>query len=139
MTTSRSPLRRTLVALTATSVLGLTGCGGSDSGSSDAGKPPAPDPKASALATQAAATVKITIKGNDIAPVGEPVTIAVGQTVSIDVTSDRAGALHVHSSPEHEFDFKAGTSHFEFALDQPGQVDIEEHESDTLVARVTVQ
>lgn len=139
MTISHAPLRRTLVALTATAALGLTGCGGDDSGSSPSGKPPSPDTKASALATQAAATINVTIKGKDIAPVGEPLRIGVGQTVSIDVTSDRAGALHVHSTPEHEFEFDPGTSHFEFTLDQPGQVDIEEHESETLIARVLVQ
>ena len=91
------------------------------------------------MATAAAATLKVTIKGKDIAPVAEPLHVGVGQTVSIDVTSDRAGTIHVHSTPEHEYDFDPGTSDFEFPLDQPGQVDIEEHESGTLLARVTVQ
>ncbi len=139
MTISHQPFRRTLAALTAVAALGLAGCGGSSSGSSDAGKPPSPATKASALNTQAAATIEVTIKGNNIAPVAEPLTIGVGQTVSIDVTSDRAGTLHVHSSPEHEYNFNPGSSHYEFTLDQPGQVDIEEHVSNTLIARVTVQ
>ena len=133
------PPRRTLVALTAAAALALAGCGGSSASDTTDGKPPSPATKASALATQAAATIKVTIKGNDIAPVAEPLKIGVGQTVSVDVTSDRAGTLHVHSTPEHEYNFNPGTSHFEFTLDQPGQVDIEEHVSDTLIARVTVQ
>ena len=36
-------------------------------------------------------------------------------------------------------EFEPGTTRLEVELEQPGQVDIEEHESDTLIARVLVK
>src|ERR671921_229522 len=65
--------------------------------------------------------------------------VAVGQRLTITVQSNRAGELHVHSDPEHTFEFGAGTETFRLTVDTPGSVDIEEHESDALVARLLVR
>ena len=62
-----------------------------------------------------------------------------GDVLLVTITSDRAGELHVHSSPEQEVAFGAGTTELEVELKQPGQVDIEEHESGVLIARVLVR
>ena len=72
-------------------------------------------------------------------PVAEEVRAKAGDVLLVTITSDRAGELHVHSSPEQEVGFEQGTTEVEVELEQPGQVDIEEHASDTLIARVLVK
>ena len=72
-------------------------------------------------------------------PVAEEVRAKAGDVLLVTITSDRAGELHVHSSPEQEVGFEQGTTEVEVELEQPGQVDIEEHESGALVARVLVK
>ena len=84
-------------------------------------------------------TVDVTIKGDTVSPQAEQLQVGVGDKITLQVTSDRDGEIHVHSSPEHEFEVKPGRNTFSFTLDQPGQVDVEEHESDTLVLRITAR
>jgi plastocyanin len=115
------------VALAAT----VTGCS-TASGSSDSSS------RASAQA-HTTKRIAVTVKGDQVTPAAEPITISVGQKVELDVTSDRDGVLHVHSSPEHEFDFKPGKSTFSFTLDQPGTVIVEEHVTDALVLKILVR
>ncbi len=103
----------------------------SSPGKDDASKTPAPAP--------AGPTVQVTIKGDSVQPVGKQVDLGVGDTLTVDVDSDRAGEMHVHSTPEQTFDFKAGRSTFEITLDKPGTVDVEEHVSDTLLIRALVR
>jgi hypothetical protein len=143
MTTSLPPLRRSLIVLAASAALALSGCGGNDPDSaapaassehSDHGSSQEPDTSGAA-----AATVDVTIEGDEVTPVAQAVEIGVGETVLLNITSDRSGELHVHSSPEQEFEFESGTSAVEVTLDQPGTVDIEEHESDALIVRVLVK
>jgi hypothetical protein len=148
MTTSLQPLRRTLIVLAASAALALSGCGGDepDAGASaspehsdHADQSDSPSPSKSDGPVEAAATVDVTIEGDEVTPVAQAVQIGVGETVLLNVTSDRSGELHVHSSPEQELEFEAGTTELEVTLDQPGSVDIEEHESDMLVVRVLVK
>jgi ABC-type phosphate transport system substrate-binding protein len=115
------PVSATLAAVLA-AALGLAGCSDDTSG------------KASSDAT----TVEVTIKGSSVEPVAKKVDIGVGGTITVKVDSDRAGELHVHSTPEQTFDFKAGTSSYDVTLDKPGTVDIEEHVSDTVLIRALV-
>jgi type IV pilus biogenesis protein CpaD/CtpE len=133
---STSYLRQGVVALSATALLLLAGCGGEDA----SGSTPTDTASQSDQATAKADTqIDVTIKGEDVTPVAQAVQLEVGQTLQINLTSDRSGELHVHSSPEQSFEFEAGTSQFRVTLDKPGSVDIEEHVSDALVVRVLVQ
>ena len=128
--------------------LGLAGCG-DDSPSTPAvsSTPTAPASTPSASESSAPASppapvgpsLELVVDGDSVEPVGRKIEAAVGDTLVIRVTSDRAGELHVHSSPEQELGFEPGTTELEVDLTQPGQVDVEEHESDTLIARVLVQ
>jgi spore coat protein U-like protein len=115
------PVTGTLAAVLA-AVLCLAGCSDGTSG------------KASSDAT----TVEVTIKGDSVEPVAKKVDIGVGGTITVKVDSDRAGELHVHSTPEQTLAFKAGTSSYDVTLDKPGTVDIEEHVSDTVLIRALV-
>ena len=130
------------------SALGLAGCG--DDGPSEptgATTPTAPastpsSTEGSTPASPAPAvgpSLDVSVEGDKIDPVGKAIDAKSGDTLLITITSDRAGELHVHTSPEQELEFKAGTTKLEVELKQPGQVDVEEHASDTLIARVLVK
>ena len=83
--------------------------------------------------------VSVTIKGDSVTPHAKPIEASVGQPIVLDVTSDRAAELHVHSSPEHEFEVAPGHNSYRFTLEQPGVVDVEEHQTEDLVLRITVK
>lgn len=153
-TTLHPRLRRTFVALTATTALALSGCGGdepetqstpsasptaSDTPSPSKSKKAEPADETSAPASVDEVVVDVTIAGDDVTPVAQSVELAVGETLLLEVNSDRAGELHVHSSPEQFADFAAGASQLDFTFDKPGSVDIEEHDSGELIVRVLVQ
>jgi hypothetical protein len=152
MTTSHAHLRRTLVALSAATVLALAGCGGDDSeaqtldtsdspaasespSTSESGKPK----QSSESPAADEVTVKVSIKGGDVTPVAQAVDLGVGETLVLAIDSDRGGELHVHSTPEQMVEFQSGASRHELTFDKPGSVDIEEHESGALIARVLVK
>ena len=149
-------MRRALVAAVI-ATLALTGCGSNgDSPRTDetTSSTPSPTPAAADEATHTPTeepsaqpsdepsdddAIEIEIEGDRITPNGERIKVGTGETVTLDIRSDRAGELHVHSSPEQEIEFVAGTSKVDVTLDQPGSVDIEEHESGALIVRVLVK
>jgi plastocyanin len=129
----------------------LTACGGqadkpeaaptdspSSSSPSESPSQTAP-PKPSKKPKPAGATAEVTIEGGSVTPVAQSVEVEVGETVTLEVTSDRAGELHVHSTPEQYKQFEQGRSTISMVFDKPGAVDVEEHESHALVLRVLVQ
>lgn len=122
-------IRPILAALTGLAVLTLTaGCGG-DSES------PAADASSTGSDTT---TIEVTIKGDEIVPAGERVQATAGEPVHIVVTSDREGELHVHSSPEQELAYEAGTTELDVTIDKPGIVEIEDHVADVLIVQLEV-
>lgn len=131
----RSSLPLPVVALCLTGLLSglLSGCGGdtSSAGEGDA-------PGSSQGSSQATTDVDVTVDGDTISPTNQEVRVGVGGTVDLHVTSDRAGELHVHASPEQELAFGQGTTDLTVTLDKPGSVDVEEHETETLVLRILV-
>lgn len=150
----RSRLLRTPLVLTLAATLWLAaGCG--DDEEPEAGtSSPAPtetaseEPSETAEATPSESaspseepgqSVAITIQGDDVTPVAQQVELGVGEELVLEVTSDRAGELHVHSNPEQEPAFKQGTSSITLSFDKPGQVDVEEHESHSLILRLLVK
>ncbi|KRB73114.1 hypothetical protein ASE01_20290 [Nocardioides sp. Root190] len=81
----------------------------------------------------------MTIKGSKVGPNAQGVSAAPGEAITIAFDADRAGQLHVHSKPEQFVDFPAGTSSKELVIRTPGTVEIEEHDSEAVVAVVTVK
>ena len=53
--------------------------------------------------------------------------------------ADKAGEIHVHSSPEQELQYAAGTTDKTITLDQPGVVEMESHTLDKLIAQLEVR
>jgi hypothetical protein len=160
--TSRSPLRRTLAGAGSALLLAATlaACGGdsespnasepssqsaespSESSSPSGSESPSKSPSKSPSRTKsedAGPTLEVEVEGNEVKPVAEQLDLAVGERLTITVQSDRDGELHVHSDPEHTFDFGPGSKTFRLTIDTPGSVDIEEHVSDALVARLLVR
>jgi hypothetical protein len=103
------------VAVVLISVLTLTACG---RGSSSAGSSDLPVKK-----------IAITFHGSDVTPNGSDIDVKVGQPIEFDVTADKPGEIHVHSSPqEQEFEYRAGSSTFEVKpIPAPTQVTVESH------------
>ena len=140
-------LRRTLVVAALAGNVALAGCGG-DADSSRGPAPTATDGVSESASVErspeqqgpsAAATIRVLIQGDSVTPVAEQVEIGVGDTVEVLVRSDRAGELHVHSTPERVVALRRGRSVVPVRLERPGSVDIEEHHSGVLVARVLVR
>jgi hypothetical protein len=102
-------------------LLGLTACGDDDS------------------APTTPVSIKVTIEGDTVTPNGERVKVAVGQPVELHVTADAPGEIHVHSDPEQELEYDAGTSTVEIEpIDQPGVVDVESHALEQVIVQLEV-
>lgn len=108
--------------------LALVGCGGEDDSDGDGGSSPKGD----------AQTVQITIENGDISPKGERVETTAGTPVTLEITSDVAGELHVHSRPEQEIEYDEGTSDHELTIDTPGIVEVESHEPPVQILQLQV-
>ena len=52
--------------------------------------------------------------------------------------ADEPGELHVHSSPEQELEYGAGTTTLKLTLDQPGVVDVESHDPKAVIVQLEV-
>ncbi|MGI9156428.1 MAG: hypothetical protein ACR2FG_07300 [Marmoricola sp.] len=116
------PKRRLLAVLVLASVgaVALAGCGSSGS-------------TASGATTQ---KIAITIKGTAVSPKNKRIAVPVDKPITLTITSDRSGELHLHSSPEQHIEFTSGTTVRTITLTVPGVVELEEHQSDTLLAQL---
>ena len=110
----------------------LTGCGGGDD---------ADPPASSGGATTEGDTVAVTVtrEGDEFTPNGERVELEVDQTLVLTVDADEAGEIHVHSTPEQEIAYDAGTSEHELVIDRPGVVEVESHEPDVVLLQLEVR
>jgi hypothetical protein len=84
--------------------------------------------------------IDITFNGSDVSPNGTDIDVKVGQRLEFDVTADKPGEIHVHSSPEQEFEYDKGSSTLQVKpIQVPGRVTVESHTLDKtlfiLVAR----
>jgi hypothetical protein len=107
----------------------LAGCGSSD----------AKEGSATKTDSGGATTIDITFKGDTVAPENAKIEVEAGKPITLHIVADKPGELHVHSSPEHEFEYKAGTTDETFTIKQPGVIDMESHTLDKLVAQLEVR
>ena len=124
----RAPRSHLLVVVVATLLLALAGCGSSKDSTSVGGSQDSSD----------SMTIDITIKDKAVKPSGSKVEVKAGSPIHLRIDSDMAGELHVHSSPEQEIEFKAGTTEKTLTIDQPGVVDVEIHQLDKVVVQLQV-
>ncbi|ANH40499.1 hypothetical protein I601_4104 [Nocardioides dokdonensis FR1436] len=148
-----------LIAAVLTTVLALSACSGGDdestadapevtakasddSGSGSPEESPSTSPPQSALPTEeapAGPTIEVRIEGDKVAPNAEELSLAVNETLVWNITSDRAGELHVHSKPEQFVEFGEGETRAEMTVETPGSVEVEDHETSAVVAILEVR
>ncbi|GAA4695811.1 hypothetical protein [Nocardioides nanhaiensis] len=150
-------------AAVAALVLALSACGSDDdtagsatesSPSASASESASPTPSGSASestsesagetdtsepAEPAGPSIDISVEGDQVTPNAETLEVEVGQPLTLNISSDRAGELHVHAKPEQYVDFEAGNTESELVIETPGSVEIEEHESGAVIALLTVR
>lgn len=86
-----------------------------------------------------AGRVEVVIEDGDVSPKGDRLEVEVGTPVEFDITTDQAGELHVHSSPEQVVVFGTGTSSHEVTVDTPGLVEVELHEPEVMIVQLEVR
>ena len=119
-------MRRTATLLTVLlCALPLAGCGEDE-------------PDAPPASGDDTVTVEITFADGEVTPNGERVEVEAGQPVELVVKADEPGELHVHSTPEDELEYGAGTTNLTLTIDQPGVVDIEAHDPKVVVVQLEV-
>ena len=122
----------------------LSACGGD--GDTDA---PATDQSASSSSSDSSSespsstdegvAVTVTREGDSFTPNGERVELGIDQALVLTIEADEAGELHVHSTPEQEIAYDAGTSEHEIVIDRPGVVEVENHEPDVILLQLEVR
>jgi hypothetical protein len=126
MTRSARVCAAVLAAIVA---LTLAGCGSSGSGSSGG----------ATKDSSGTATVDITFKGDTVTPQGKELKVKAGDPLKLHITADKAGEIHVHSSPEQHIEYGAGTTDKTITIDQPGVVDVESHSLEKLILQLQVR
>ena len=138
--------RLALVALIATLGMLVSGCGSDEPSGSE--KPKADKSSATADASAKAkptkkkpsgTTIDITFKGDTVDPNGVQKKVKAGKPITLHIVADKPGELHVHSSPEQEIEYDAGTSDKKLTIDRPGIVEVESHTLEQLVVVLEVR
>ena len=60
------------------------------------------------MSPPAAPELLVRIDGPNVQPNAEEIELETGEKLMIEIQSDRAGELHVHSTPEQYVEFEAG-------------------------------
>jgi hypothetical protein len=148
-----SPTRSGLIGLLTATCLLLGACGSDDAGATDepdASKSGSTEPTAESSPTTSPSptptrkdpggtTIAITFSGDTVDPNGVERTVRAGEPINLHIVADKPGELHIHSSPEQELEYAAGTSHEVLTIDQPGVVEVESHDLETLVVQLEVR
>lgn len=83
--------------------------------------------------------VDVTVEDGAITPKGDRVEVFTGQPIDLVVTSDVAGSLHMHSDPEQEFAYEAGTTTIPISIDRPGVIEVESHDPPQIIVQLEVR
>jgi hypothetical protein len=85
-----------------------------------------------------ATSIDITIKGGKVTPNGDRVKAKVGKPITLNIDADKAGEIHVHSTPEQEVPFPKGTSTKKLTISKPGIIDVEDHALNQVIVQLEV-
>lgn len=84
--------------------------------------------------------VHVDIEGDQVSPNGDTVDVPLGSQVELDIQADTSGEIHVHSSPEQQVDYHAGTTQASLGtFGVPGQVAVEVHALNKTIVTLRVQ
>lgn len=129
--------RPSLVLTLAAAALTLAAC--SSSGGSTAASV---TPTGSAASPSSAGTaIEVTVAGKTVTPAPSTISASPGEQISLTLTSDRGGEMHVHpADPELETEIAPGTKTYTFTVtEQPGVYEVELHDPDLLLFEIKVQ
>lgn len=134
-------MRMTLPAALFAASLALTGCATSTETAPEpteslASAPTTSGSPASSAPAASSQVVEVTVKDGKVSPSGTTERVEVGKTITLRVTADTTGELHVHSDPEHSLEYKKGVTTLDFTINRPGVVEVEDHHTDDLVVNL---
>ncbi|QIK65717.1 hypothetical protein G7072_04600 [Nocardioides sp. HDW12B] len=109
------------------------------SASPSATKPTRTPPSATPAPTPTGLVVDVTVRGDEVSPQAEVVEADIDSPITLQIQSDRAGEMHVHASPEQYVEFGPGSTTAQIVIENPGAIDVEEHETGALVLKLLVQ
>ena len=141
MNTSSIWLKASVIGSAVATVAACSSAPSSSNSPSAAPSPSAQSPAtASSTSAEAGTIIDVTIANGAVTPTNAEVQAVTGQPIVLQVSSDAADSLHVHSVPEHVFDIAAGLGQrFEFTVDIPGRVAVELHDLHVTVVTIEVR
>ena len=141
MNTSSIWLKASVIGSAVATVAACSSAPSSSVSPSAAPSPSAQSPAtASSTSAEAGTIIDVTITNGAVTPTNAEVQAVTGQPIVLQVSSDAADSLHVHSVPEHVFDIAAGLGQrFEFTVDIPGRVAVELHDLHVTVVTIEVR
>lgn len=135
-----------LIGLVAALCLLSSACGSDEPSGSDDPAPDKPSATAEPRATPkpskrkpSGTTIDITFKGDSVDPSGVEEKVTAGKPITLHIVADKPGELHIHSSPEQEIQYAAGTSDKKLTIDRPGIVEVESHDLEQLIVVLEVR
>ncbi len=143
---TRRPTLRHAVALAAVGALAACGGSGDDATVSPTGSASpsnsassASTPSSPSSSSSAGRTVTITVAGTKVSPAPRTVDLAVGEKLTLVITSDHADELHIHGF-EIEKELAPGKAvSVDLVGDQRGVFEVETHESELRLLKIAVQ
>lgn len=130
-------LKHTL-AVVAALTLALTGCGSQDTGADSDTDAATSSPQTATADSASAAAVSFAVEGGELVSGPEQLEVAVGETVTIEVTSDTADELHVHGYNKTVALTPGEPATLEFEAGIAGVWEIELHDSGNLLTELRV-
>jgi hypothetical protein len=97
------------------------------------------DPGSESSTPDDSVAVTVSREGDSFTPNGERVELGIDQALVLTIEADEAGELHVHSTPEQDISYDAGTSEHEIVIDRPGVVEVESHDPDLILLQLEVR
>jgi hypothetical protein len=83
-----------------------------------------------------AVSIDITFEGDSVDPNGRQIEVPVNEPITLAISADAPGELHVHTQPEQEIAYPAGESSHELTLDRPGVYEVESHDLEKIVVEL---
>jgi hypothetical protein len=83
--------------------------------------------------------IEVTFDGDSVTPNGDRVEVSVGQPITLHVTADVPGEIHVHSTPEQELEYGVGETTLTLTpIETPGTIDVESHALEKVIVQLEV-
>ncbi|MDP9822479.1 hypothetical protein [Nocardioides massiliensis] len=98
---------------------------------------PAPEPVSSDGPSEV--ILGIEVAGDSISPNAIKTSLPAGGILTLRITADRSGEFHVHARPESYMQFGPGETTKSVTLENPGMVEIEEHDTGFTIAIIEVR